>query len=365
MRLPFRNSARTPETHRKDTIAPKPDSRFLPFLDYLRGKRVYLALSGGGLGLVCHIGFLRFLEEQGITADKIFGTSAGAVIGGFYSAGVDASRLARAAMNLKNPNEVFGRGSRHMMLRIVRNQIENRISGKGFRHAAVYDNRRLESYITESLVSMTGGSPLLGETVRSFAAVSFDIGTGTPLDSKSGKKQVFSTEDTPEVSLKDAIVSSMAIPGIFTPKQIGGRYYIDGGTVEHLPIVSAHDHWVRSKKNRREQLVILAVDLGYLGETLHEKDRLSPIDMILLSFNIRGKQITQYNLLKIHDPKKGCTVVLVKPRCYDLNLTDFHKIPAALEKSYRNITTQLAGNGFLAETEEDIRKVRGMLGLVE
>ena len=127
MQLPFKNRPGERQKE-KSSGPPNPDKRFGPFLDYLKSKRVYLALSGGGLALVCHIGVLRLIEEQGIMVDKIFGTSAGAVIGGFYSAGVNASRLAEAAMNLKNPNEVFGRGSRHMMLRIVKNQIENRIA---------------------------------------------------------------------------------------------------------------------------------------------------------------------------------------------------------------------------------------------
>ncbi|GEM_PF-650962 len=358
MRLPFRKKAlRSADDGRKG--AP---SKNTPFLDYIRGKKLYLALSGGGLGLVCHIGVLRFLEENGIKVDKIFGTSAGAVIGGFYAAGVSPGRLTEACLNLKDPDTVFGRGSRRMLLHIVKNQITTRFTGNGFRHAAVFDNRRLESYITESLISMTGKSPLLGEIERSFSSIAFDIGTGSTLDSESGRKHVFCTEENPDLLLGDAIVASMAIPGVFKPKSIGGRNYIDGGTVEHLPIVSAREHWLRTRKNKRTELVILAVDLGYLGETLHEKERISPIDMILFSFNLRGKQITQYNLLRIHNPKKGCTVVLVKPRCYDLNLTDFHKIPGALEKSYKNITAQLEGD-FLAETEGDIEKVRSLLGL--
>ena len=85
--------------------------------------------------------------------------------------------------------------------------------------------------------------------------------------------------------------------------------------------------------------------------------------MILYAFNLRGKQITQYSLLRIHEPKNGCSVVLLKPRCYDINLTDFDKIPGALEKSYRNIQQQLEGDNFLKETEEDIYKVRRLLGI--
>jgi predicted acylesterase/phospholipase RssA len=365
MRLPFKK--KPGGTHREDArpSAQASDGRFACFFDYIRGKTVYLALSGGGLALVCHIAVLRFLEEQNIEVEKIFGTSAGAVIGGFYAAGVNASQLTEAALNLRDPDEVFGRGSRRMLLRIMTNQIETRFSGSGFRHAAIYDNRRLEAYIEESLVELGNGIPRLGELERSFSAVSFDIGTGTPLDSDSGKKQVFSKEETPDVSLKDAIVASISIPGIFTPKQIGDRYYIDGGTVEHLPVLSAFEHWIKTRKNKRENLVILAVDLGYLGETLREKEKISPLDMILYAFNLRGKQITKYSLLRIHEPNNGCSVVLLKPRCYDINLTDFDKIPGALEKSYRNIRQQLEGDNFLKETEEDIYNVRRLLGISE
>jgi hypothetical protein len=42
------------------------DERFRPFIDFIRNKRVYLALSGGGLALVCHIAIIRIIEELGI-----------------------------------------------------------------------------------------------------------------------------------------------------------------------------------------------------------------------------------------------------------------------------------------------------------
>src|SRR2546430_5236315 len=47
-----------------------------------------LALGGGGVRGVAHIGVLRVLEREKIPIDFIAGTSMGAIIGGFYSAGL-------------------------------------------------------------------------------------------------------------------------------------------------------------------------------------------------------------------------------------------------------------------------------------
>ena len=51
------------------------------------GKKVGLALGGGGVRGFSHIGVLNVLEQEGIDIDLIVGTSAGALIGGAYASG--------------------------------------------------------------------------------------------------------------------------------------------------------------------------------------------------------------------------------------------------------------------------------------
>src|SRR5512133_2383169 len=51
------------------------------------GKKVGLALGGGGVRGFSHIGVLNVLEQEGIEIDLIVGTSAGALIGGAYASG--------------------------------------------------------------------------------------------------------------------------------------------------------------------------------------------------------------------------------------------------------------------------------------
>jgi NTE family protein len=59
------------------------------------GKKLGLALGGGGVRGFCHIGVLKILEQEGITIDLIAGTSAGALIGGAYAAGSSPQEIYR------------------------------------------------------------------------------------------------------------------------------------------------------------------------------------------------------------------------------------------------------------------------------
>lgn len=50
------------------------------------------------------------------------------------------------------------------------------------------------------------------------------------------KFKVFSPDDTADVPIVDAVVASMSIPFVFTPKAINGNLYLDGGTTKDMPL---------------------------------------------------------------------------------------------------------------------------------
>ena len=52
-------------------------------------KKVGIVLSGGGIRGIAHLGVLKALTNAGITFSHISGTSAGAIVGAFYAAGID------------------------------------------------------------------------------------------------------------------------------------------------------------------------------------------------------------------------------------------------------------------------------------
>lgn len=61
----------------------------------LRGIRMGLALGGGGAKGLAHLGVLKAFEEEGIYFDQIAGTSAGALIGVHYAAGLTIEEMLR------------------------------------------------------------------------------------------------------------------------------------------------------------------------------------------------------------------------------------------------------------------------------
>ena len=60
----------------------------------LQGKRVGLALSAGFFGFYAHAGMLAALEQAGLAPAAVSGSSAGAMIGAMFAAGVDAADVA-------------------------------------------------------------------------------------------------------------------------------------------------------------------------------------------------------------------------------------------------------------------------------
>ena len=64
-------------------------------------KTLGFALGAGGSRGVAHIGFIKAMEEAGIKADFVAGTSMGSVVGACYSAGYSADFMKQEIDKLK------------------------------------------------------------------------------------------------------------------------------------------------------------------------------------------------------------------------------------------------------------------------
>jgi predicted acylesterase/phospholipase RssA len=73
----------------------------------VRGIQIGVALGGGAARGMAHLGVLKALEESGITVDMMAGTSAGAMTGTLYSAGLDPDYLIGAFVQDLTPNWFF------------------------------------------------------------------------------------------------------------------------------------------------------------------------------------------------------------------------------------------------------------------
>ena len=160
--------------------------------------KIGLALGGGSARGWAHIGVLKALNEAGIYPDIVAGTSIGAVVGGCYVAG-ELGALDQFARDLTR--------------RKVLGFLDFNFTGSGLINGQKLTNvldRRLKSINIESLE-------------RRFVAVATEIGTGHEIWLSRG-------------SIVEAMRASYALPGIFRPVNIGGRWLFDGALVNPVPV---------------------------------------------------------------------------------------------------------------------------------
>jgi len=190
-------------------------------------KKVGLALSSGAARGLAHVGVLAVLERRGVPIDMIAGTSIGAIVGALYAAGKDISEIKRAVKGL----------NRRQMLSLADFTIPTRGFIKGKK-------------ITSWLRSVVGDIDFEDLKIP-FACVATDIGTGEEVVINQG-------------SVVAAVRASASMPVIFTPAKWQGRYLVDGGLVNPIP--------VRVLKEMGADLVIAVSVVPYLG------DRVKPLD---------------------------------------------------------------------------------------
>lgn len=78
-------------------------------LHQLRSRRVGLALSGGSVRGLAHIGVVKVLSEAGIRPAVVTGTSAGSLIGAMLAAGMEWSEIASVARTTFWPRLLDGK----------------------------------------------------------------------------------------------------------------------------------------------------------------------------------------------------------------------------------------------------------------
>jgi len=156
-----------------------------------------LALSGGATHGAAHIGVLKVLEREGIHPACVAGTSAGALIGAAYCAGVPIAEIERLFLDLDWPD-------------LLRFTIKPKLS--------FFDAQPLEYFLKTKI-----GDLKFSDLRIPFAAIACDITTGERVVLDKGP-------------LAKAIRASSAFPALFPPVEVDNRMLIDGGIIDNLPV---------------------------------------------------------------------------------------------------------------------------------
>jgi NTE family protein len=157
-----------------------------------------IALGGGAARGWAHIGVLHKLIEAGLEPDIVAGTSIGAVAGACYVTG-RLNALQEFATSLTR-RRIFG-------------FLDFNFAGSG-----LITGQRLSTRLQDHLQDFN-----IEHLDRKFVAVATELGTGHEVWLNKG-------------SLVNALKASFALPGIFRPVQINGRWLIDGALVNPIPV---------------------------------------------------------------------------------------------------------------------------------
>lgn len=243
-----------------------------------RKSNFSLVLSGGGALGIAHLGVLADLEQNSIVPKEIIGTSMGSIIGACLAIGMKEKEIFKEI-------EEFS---------AVYKWISFSFSGN-----AIVENRKIET-IFENIFK----DRKMKDTNIPLKLVATDL--------LNGHKRVFDFQD--DIYIKDAILASIAIPGVFEERIIDEKTYGDGFLCENLGI------------NEASFETILAVDV--LGENSFQKvmpDNFFKTSNVLEMFE-KSMRLLIYNQTQTHIRNSSKNIILLEPATRDYKTYHFHKV---------------------------------------
>jgi len=271
----------------------------MPFLSRLKrifGSKARLGLvlgSGGARGLA-HIGVLKALEEAHVPLHCIVGASAGALVGGLYSAGTSP-----AAME-------------EMVLRLSRTEIA-KLFFPTFNRGGLISGSRIKKFIEPYIA---------GKKIEDLSPVFACVAT----DLRSGDRVVFKSGD-----LLESIRASISIPGLFAPAICGDRTLLDGGVVDPLPIGLAFElgaEFVIAVRVGRQKIrdISETKDSACVYEDQEHKGAVPAIiETVLSALSIYEQRLSEISIREA----KNC--IIVEPVLEGIEILDFHKGRQAMD----------------------------------
>jgi NTE family protein len=236
-----------------------------------------IVLSGGGVRGVAHVGALEALREHGIEPDCIAGNSAGAIVGALYAAGYSAQET----------------------LEFFKAKSPFRLSKIALRKGGIIDTKKSVADLLEYFPE------------DSFEALSKELFV-TATDLENARLEIFTSGP-----LVSALLASSSMPMIFTPTEIDGRWFSDGGILNNFPV---------------EPLKVLCDSIiGVYASPLRTTDHTDLKSLLAISY--RAFEVGMYfgSRRKFHD----CDVLLCPEALTRFGVFDTKAIDEIFEVAYK------------------------------
>ena len=163
--------------------------------------KISLVLSGGGTRGAIHIGVLQALKDAGIKVNAVAGTSIGAIVGVFLAAGIE-------------PED---------MIATMKSQSFRKLLKPSLSRMGLITMKRLYDILRKFEIPAS-----FSELDIPFYCCASEV--------ESANYELFHEGD-----LHKAVAASASIPILFEPVIIEGKYYVDGGLLNNLPVEAFED----------------------------------------------------------------------------------------------------------------------------
>jgi NTE family protein len=259
----------------------------------LTGTSVGVVLSGGGARAFAHIGVLEELTAAGLTIDRVFGVSMGAMVGALFAMGLDADEIDAICFE----EWVKGRPLSDFTLP---------------RHALIRGER------FQSMLHRTFGTSLIEEQTRGFFCCSAEL--------RSRRLEIMR-----QGPLREAVGLSLCLPFIGPPQVRGRDLFVDGSLVSNLPAKAMAD---------MGEGPVIAVDVkaAFRRSQDYRPQRTPGLGETMTRVLLLGSENTSEAARRHAD-------LLIKPQVEGVGLLEFHQLD----------TARAAGRAAARQALEDVR----------
>ena len=242
-----------------------------------------LTLSGGGAKGAAHIGVLKAMEERGIKADIVSGTSSGAIVGSLYCNGLKADEILDFYLN----TPIF--------------------------RPSYYTWKKPGLLNTDGLAKIL--EPLF--EIDSFESLQIPLHI-VATDLIKARQKIFSSG-----ILIKAILASSSFPGIFAPIEFLDTIYVDGGVLNNFP-TEIIEHKCKKQIGVNVQH-IESVDKANLTSSFSVLQR-------VFSISTRLSSISKYH---------NCDLIIAPEKLAKYNTFDMFKLKKMYEIGYEEASIKL------------------------
>lgn len=159
-----------------------------------------IAFGGGGVRGFIHIGVIKALDEAGIKADVVTGSSAGAFVAAAYASGMSYEQVDKIVASMQTDD--------------LRDLV---LSRRG-----IIQGQKIAQWVNENI----------GNKQNSSLIENMPIPLGITVTDVKNQASLLVTQG----NIGEAVQASSSIPGVFVPIQAGGSTWVDGGILSLVPV---------------------------------------------------------------------------------------------------------------------------------